>query len=146
MFVAMALGGGGGFQTSLAGTKFQHSRFRTDLDCYAGVYLKNDGVEWAWSNSGVWEGGNLGNWLDVGTAAELWVRCTLNSGTLDASNAGVDTWLTLSVNRNWAIVDTTLTGGPDTANFVLEIATDAAGSNIIDTKTYALQANKETGA
>lgn len=142
LFVAMALGGGGGLQTSLAGTQGAHTRTRFADDCYAGVYLKNDGVEWAYSNAGVPEGTNLGDWLEVGTTSEMWVRCTLNAGTLDGANSGTGSWLAMTTSRGWAVVDTTIPGGPDTANFDLEMATDAGGVNIIETKNYIVSGEK----
>ena len=141
MFVA--LGGGGGLRTSLAGTQGAHSRNRVGDDCFAGVFLKNDGVEWAYSNAGATEGTNLGDWLDIGTTADMWVRCTLDSGDLDGANAGTGSWLAMTISRGWAIVDTTIPGGADLATITLEMATDAGGSNIIDTRSYNLSAEQD---
>lgn len=131
------------YATSLAGTQVSHTRTRVGGDCYAGVYLKNDGVEYSYSNAGVAEGTNLGDYVDVGDAANLYVRCTLNSGTLDGANAGTGSWLQLNTSRGWAIADTTTTGGADTGNITLEIDTEGDGSNIIQSQTYALSADQQ---
>lgn len=53
------------------------------------------------------------------------VRCTLNSGTINGTNAGTGTWLALSSNQEW---NSTLD-----FNITLEVR---LGTNVLDSGTY----------
>lgn len=128
--------------TTLAGTQSQHEQTGSSGTIHAGVHIRNDGVEWAWSDTGAEEGTNLGNWLESGAAGDFWIRCTLNSGTLDGADAGTGSWLACSTSRSWAI-EKASGFGQETANITLEIATDASGTNVIDTQSYDLKVNRE---
>ena len=125
--------------TSLGGTTGDHTRAVIGGPVYAGVHLATDGEEWAISSGGASEGSSQGNWLDAGSTSDLWVRCTLSSGTLDYVNSGTGTWLALTTARTWGIER--ISGkGTDTASITLDIATDSGGSNIIDTRSYSINA------
>ena len=125
--------------TSLAGTQPDHRRTVSSGTVSAGVHLATDGEEWAISSAGTLEGDSQGNWLDVGSNTDFWVRCTLNNGTLDAYNSGTGTWLALTSARSWG-VEKIAGKGTDSASITLEIASDAGGSNIIDSQGYIIQA------
>lgn len=136
----MAMASGGGLAAALFGDDANHSRINTG-DCYAGVSLNSDGTEYAFSNAGSATGTSMALWMLSGENTNYWARCTLNSGTLDASNSGTGSWIALSSTLSWAIIrDTT---GTDAADFDLEIATDASGSPVIVAATnYTLSANR----
>ena len=76
-------------------------------------------------------------YVDPPTGNTLYVRCTQNSGT--AFNVGdtVGSWLSLTAAqaRSFGLSYTT-SGGPDqiVANIDLEVALDAAGTNVVASK------------
>lgn len=122
--------------TSLAGTQPEHSR-TAFKNCWAGVYLKSDGVEYAYSSGGTPEGDSLGNWMDTGSSSDYWVQRTVTSGTLNDDDAGTG-WLQLSTSRGFSFKNTS-DPSLETCSITVKIATDSGGANIIDTKTYNLE-------
>ena len=125
----------------LAGTSAEHTRFRELANCVAGVHIDTNGTEYAHSNAGVNQGDALQSWLVGGAASSFYIRCTLNSGTLDDDNSGTGTWLQLNTSRAWSIIRTTQ--GIDTAQIKLEIADDASGTNILTSAIYNLRAERD---
>lgn len=81
------------------------------------------------SASGTWKTGS-------GTGADYWIRWTTTAGTLTTGTAG--TWQQLSTNRTFGRNRTIL--GIVSCTGTVEIATDAAGTNIIATGTIVLEA------
>lgn len=65
-----------------------------------------------------------------------WVRATVTAGTLSTGTAG--SWLQLNSNRTWTRAQTVI--GSSSVTFTLELATDAAGANIVDTCSVTLLA------
>ena len=75
------------------------------------------------------------NWFDpttTGVGSSYWVRCTVTAGTGPTSGT-TGSWLQLSSSRSWQWDRTTV--GTTTATVTWEIATDAAGANIIASVT-----------
>lgn len=81
------------------------------------------------STSGTWKTGS-------GTGADYWIRWTTTAGTLTTGTAG--TWQQLSTNRTFGRNRTAI--GIVSCTGTVEIATDAAGTNIIATGTIVLEA------
>ena len=118
----------------LTGGNLHNSRV---VSCEAGLELGSDGDAKYAGADGVFSiaGVPLGEWRLRG-GADYWVRATLNSGTLDTGTTG--SWLALSTTREWTVARATV--GTDTANITVEIATDDAGADIIETATFDLEA------
>ena len=103
---------------------------------YAGVRLDNSGIQWALTGTTTW--GSVG--IYVSDTTGLYVRATLVSGTLNYTNSGTGTWLSLATTRSWGIVDVTPGPFPLRASVTLEVADDSIGTTILDTVTYTLAA------
>jgi len=70
-----------------------------------------------------------GSWIKpnrTGVGNSYWVRFTITSGTVTTGTTG--SWLALSSNQSWT---KSATNGAASVTGTLEIATDAAGANII---------------
>lgn len=80
-------------------------------------------------------------WLLRGVAADYWVRCTLNSGTLEPGADSTGIWITMDTDNRWYIRDGDSGPSAVDASITIDIATDSGGSNIIATETYTPQAN-----
>lgn len=73
-----------------------------------------------------------GQWVVPGSVGgDYWVRCTVTLGTLTSGTSG--SWLDTATAPEWARTRTTV--GTSAVTITLEIATDAAGANIVATKT-----------
>jgi hypothetical protein len=125
---------------SLAGTQLEHNQTRLNLDCFAGVTIHSNGNEYAVGNDGDIDAHNLGPWLDGGETSQVWVRCSVNSGSLGGSSA-TGVWLATTTTRTWQIIDTTDNATPVTAQITVELAFDSAGTIIADSETYNLSAD-----
>lgn len=130
----------GSGSTSLEGTNAEHSQTLSNADVYAGLYLKNDGNEYAFSSSGTQEGTLLSAWLDSGSVDGMWAWASVTSGGLEV-DAGTQAWLSLSESRAYGIKQAT--AGTATAAVEVQIATDSSGENVIDTANYTLTAIRE---
>lgn len=91
----------------------------------AGTWSSTGGL----TRSGTWKTGS-------GTGADYWIRWTTTAGTLTTGTAG--TWQQLSTDRAFGRNQTIL--GSASCTGTVEIATDAAGTNIIATGTIVLVA------
>jgi hypothetical protein len=127
------------FAVSLAGTQASHSQTRLNNTCFAGISLLSSGNEFSWDSDGTQSGTSLGPWLEGGEASQVWVRATLNSGSVSGT---FNTWLALTTSRFWSISDTTDNGVAVTASLTLELARDSGGSDIVDTANYNLSAEQ----
>lgn len=86
------------------------------------------------------------NWYSPTTAGIIhtyWIRTTVTSGTLTSGGSGVGTWQQISTSADWDVAATSHTTGPtqeDTQSAAgrFDIATDAAGSNIVATWTWSV--------
>lgn len=75
-----------------------------------------------------------GNWCsNHPPVSNYWIRATITAGTAFSSGSGAGTWIALSGGAFWNNVKST--SGTKSTTITIEIATDAAGSNIIATKT-----------
>ena len=71
-----------------------------------------------------------------GIGSSFWVRATIISGTFTSGTAG--SWLQLNAARTWT--RNQLVVGAASVQFTLELASDAAGANIVATCTCTLTA------
>lgn len=76
-----------------------------------------------------WKGPN-------GTGSNFWVRWTNTVGTLTTGTAG--SWLSLSGGQTFGVSWTTNAVGSKQCTGTMEIATDAAGANIVATGSITL--------
>src|SRR5262245_57665808 len=75
-------------------------------------------------------GNTNGDWAkptDPGYASNFWVRATKTAGTTPTGSA-VGSWLFLNVNQVWTL---SATNGGASCTLTIEIAKDAAGTNIV---------------
>ena len=129
---------------SLAGTSAGHTRIRITENCHAGVFLGNNGTEYAVGADGTATETDLGPWLDAGSNTQVWVRCTVNSGVLDINSDADDVWLALTSSRRFSVLDTTEGETPVTADLTIELAADSGGVQIIDSEEYFISANNQS--
>ena len=113
----------------------------TNVTCYAGTFFGPDGNQYAYSAAGVATGTDFGPYIFNGTTSDVWLRCTVNSGTLDGGSSSTGTWLSGVAEPAWYIVDSSADDGAETASITVEAATDSGGSNIVDSETYTLSAS-----
>lgn len=76
----------------------------------------------------------------VGIGSSYWARMDLNSGTGPTSGPSLSTWHSLSSFLNWEWSRATV--GITAANVTLRIASDAAGSTVVATATYDIEAER----
>jgi hypothetical protein len=122
-------------EVKLTGGNLHNSR--TDATCSAGVRLNADGTVQYMTPAGAWTAATVptGEWLGTG-GRDYWVRCTVNSGTLDVGTTS--SWLSLDTDRLFNEVQAT--AGVDTANITLEIAADSSGSEVLATAVFDISA------
>lgn len=75
-------------------------------------------------------------WLDSGLNSEVWVECTVNSGSLDTS-AGTGSRLACTSDRIWGIE--CATDCLQTANITLDFYDAASGGSLLDSQTVTLE-------
>ena len=126
----------------LSGTSFYHYRQQQTTDTTAGVYLKSDGVEYAYAANGTAEGTSLGSYVSGLSTSALWARATVISGTLTSGTTG--SWLGLGTSRGWYVTREGTNYGESIVVLNIEVATDSGGSNVIDTAQYTLTASVES--
>jgi len=136
-FLAAFASASGGLVVSPSSSAVNNTR--AGADCFAGVRFHSDGSELGSTNAGVWSV-SRGNWLDVGTSAEVWVERTINSGTLDWTDSGAGR---LQLNTIRSFGNTRTTNGTDTTNVKFDFYDAAAGGNLLATVTYDLISTKE---
>jgi len=122
-------------EVKLTGGNLHNSR--NNATCSAGIRLNADGHVQYMTPAGQWTDANVpsGEWLGTG-GRDYWVRCTVNSGTLDVGTTG--SWLALDTDRIFNEVQAT--EGVDTANITLEIAADDAGAEVLTTAVFDISA------
>lgn len=80
------------------------------------------------------------NWhapTTTGIGSSYWCRMTVNSGTALTGSA-TGSILALSSNRNWTLTRSGV--GVNTTNATLEIFSDAAGANLVASRTITMTA------
>lgn len=79
------------------------------------------------------------NWITPTTGSTThYVRATLTSGTFTSGTTG--TWLALTSNRSWRTAFTSNSPGSKVTIATFEIATDAAGTNVVVSASIRLEA------
>lgn len=73
-----------------------------------------------------------------GVGANYWARLTVNTGSTP-TGAATGSWLQLNTARTWTLSRSGI--GTTTANLTLQIARDAAGTDIAATRTFTLTAD-----
>lgn len=132
---ALAGGGGGGASfitltdgsasASGAGARTATYRLGSDGIVYHGanaVFTLSD----TWCNS-------------PGVPADYEARADVDTGSLSSGTTG--SWLTMTVNRDWAVQDTLLDGSPATADIIVQIR-NAATLVVLDSATITLTAER----
>jgi hypothetical protein len=85
----------------------------------------------------------LTEWCNVTPSQTYYLRCTVQSGSLDAGSDTANVWHALTADRFFAVVDYTAGVSPETVSMKIEIASDSGGSNILATGYYQATANQE---
>lgn len=75
---------------------------------------------------------------NIVSGASYWCRLTVDSGTAPTSGSAVGSWLQLNSARSWTWARTFV--GFIAASCTLQIASDAAGTNILSSRTVAAHA------
>ena len=106
---------------------------------YSGNLFNSNGIHYRYA----YNGGTLafGSWLVSGTTSDFWIRCTLNSGSLDAGSDSTGAWLAMTANRTFYIIDPDIDDGAVDADYDIEIAADSGGVDIIATQNYTPRAD-----
>lgn len=101
----------------------------TGNDCYANFRLGTDGN--IYTNNSFTDNFNTtaGTWLDFGSAGDVWVEYTLNSGALNAHDPGAGRHQ-LNANVDFGCFEN-ITGQTQTANFDLNFYDAASGGKLI---------------
>jgi hypothetical protein len=111
------------------------------------VTLNTDGtLTWGHNSNGAWSGldASFANWVSptlTGAGDNYWVRGTVTSGSPGMTSGTSGSWLALSSAQSWTFSRSTL--GQTLGVYTLEVASDAAGANIVSTN--ALSINIENG-
>lgn len=122
----------------------EYHNVQVSTNTYAGIRLHSNGSQYYADQDGVFTITSHGLWLIQGANSNFWVRCTVDTGSLDWTNSGAGSWLALTSTLSWGIIDDSAGASPETCDITLELATDSGGSNIVDTVQYTLSAWNST--
>jgi hypothetical protein len=104
---------------------------------FAGFNMDNDGT----ASTSVFSGTTqIGPWVipaNAAIAALHWVKLTKNSGS-DPAGSALATWLQMNADRAWSL--TQVGAGTKAFSGTLQIATDAAGANVVASFSVSLSA------
>lgn len=115
----------------------------TDATCFAGVRFHLSGEEDRRHFSTGSYSIDRGDWLDSGLNSEVWVERTINSGSLNAGDAGTGR-LVLSTSRAFGLKKTS--EGTQSCNITFKFYDAAAGGNELASVTYNIIAEYFSGA
>jgi len=146
MTSAVGFEAGGGTETvSLSGTSGSPTD-TTELPvsdsnyCRCGLLFTTGGAIRQASGTGGLSDSSFENWCNVTPTQTYYIRGTAVSTTTynPDDSAPLNTWLALSSQRNFLVIDTRNSLNYADENFVIkiEIASDSGGSNILDTGYY----------
>lgn len=144
-----SIGGGAPAETiSLSGTSGSPNYYLGETSApssvSAGIKTKSDGTIWGSLNSADDVQFNAGTeWCNVAPASpgSYYIRCTVNSGTLDAlASDNTGTWEPMNNTYNWCCTATNTDRGPKFVTLKLEISTTSNDSNIVATGYYRASA------
>lgn len=132
---------GRGYTFTLAGGNYIDDG--SGSNSQVGISLANDGTL---TITRLWSPGNTNPTneymrpINATYGATLYVRVNLTSGSWTTTAGTNNTWLSLATTKAWTLARTT--AGTASVVFTLAIATDAAGSNIVASASYSLDATK----
>jgi hypothetical protein len=110
------------------------SNIRFDLTCYAGVQFNTSGVEYEYTAAGA-ATVSQGNWLDEGSASDVWVERTITAGSFNSIDPGTGRHQ-LSTTRSFRVIRTIIGVQSCTASF--EMFDAASGGNSLATTSSAV--------
>jgi hypothetical protein len=138
--LGMLLGSGGGSVNSSFIGNINHTVSQPS-NASVGVSVQSNGT--VALNSG--NAGSFGPWWSqapqTGIGSNYWVRHTTVGGAAPTSGSGSGTWINLSGGSTWSLARTT--NGTSTGSWRLEIASDAAGTNIVATNNFTATATRD---
>jgi len=104
---------------------------------YARVRVHSNGSLYSYGGSSSSSGGSAYEvWLDAGNNDQVWVECTIVSGTLNHVNAGTGSRLICSSLRTWGIS----TSSSKTTVIDLDFYDAESGGNLLDSQRVGLDA------
>ena len=117
------------------------------VDSLAGWRFKSDGTVFKTNVSGSSYNiqFNAGTeWCNVTPSQTYYLRCTVQAGSLDGGSQPANTWLALTTDRTFQVLDDIADGTDITVQIKIEIASDSGGSNILATGYYEATATQES--
>jgi hypothetical protein len=107
------------------------TNYRENANCYAGASFYTSGVNYEYNATASLI--SVGNWLDSGSASDVWLLWTRTGGTLSDWNSidSGDTRVQVTVNRSWRIVRSS--NGISTIIGYWRAYDAASGGNLLDT-------------
>lgn len=96
------LGSASGLSVSATANGDTNNNFGT---CYVGVQFNSSGVEYERDNNSTAYNVNMGNWLDSGTASEVWVEFIRTSGAASWDGKSNSTRYNLGTTQSFGLTD-----------------------------------------
>lgn len=127
---------------SLSGTSSSYnltvSNTVNPTSAVAGWKFKTDGTLFETNIGGTYNVQfNAGTeWCNTTPSQTYYLRCTVINGILDGGSSATNTWLALTTERTYQVVDSTVSGSSNQVQLKIEIASDSGGSNILATGYY----------
>lgn len=112
----------------------------------AGVTYNGSGFEF--SNSGGTSSYSVsrGSWLTSGSASDVWMEWSWTGDTLDVSPASTPPRLQMNTGRLFEIQDTSYLGGSESGSLTVSFYDASSGGALLDSVTFNLTAERESGA
>ena len=120
------------------------SNIRVFNRCHAGAQCHSGGIEYEATSTGAFSS-SQGNWLDAGSAADVWIEPIVTSGSWNSGPATGSRWQ-LSTTRSWLVWKDTTTGSKSVTGSFKFWDAASGGSLIVQTASATWTANFESGA
>lgn len=107
------------------------SNFLESGKCWSGIRFGSDGTVYRQSATGSWQA--AGTWLFSGNASDYYLSRTIDSGTLNETDAGAGP-LQMNSNRDYNISRSS--NGTKSTTVSFEISSDVSGTPVVASRTY----------
>lgn len=111
-------------------------------------YDTDGGIRKMTESAGSQSTSDYGEWVTghpiSGAGNGYYIRVSFQSGTnVYSSGDGLGVWVELSTNRSWLFSDTVPAIQERVGTYLVEIASDAAGSNVLDSSVWTITLRNE---